>query len=73
MNCQECKHCKSGYNEEETHCYELRCMKTSKRGRVITWAMDCWDNGEFKKGKARIRPQSQPHWCPLKKEVIKND
>lgn len=71
MNCESCKYCKKGYSENEPHCYEVRCMKTSKRGRVITWAMDCWDNGDFKKGEERIDHINRPYWCPLKRVNLK--
>lgn len=76
IKCKGCKYLKGSYNEIESHCYELKCMATSKKGKNIYWAMDLF-NGI--KGKERVEDfiessnKGIPNWCPLRKGEIKND
>ena len=57
-----------------------KCLKTSKKGKSITWAMTTLssNNGQKEKGEDRVikdlkTKKTAPFWCPYKKGVKINE
>ncbi len=69
MICNCCSHMKIVVDDEM--CTHAKCMKTSKRGKDITWAMSVIvGNGIIKPGEKRVREvldkmSKEPSWCPI--------
>lgn len=67
--CVDCPHCKIGTNGE--YMSFAKCMKTSKKGRMIDWAMTTLNlgTGEKTEGENWVRKSLQrrkaPAWCPI--------
>lgn len=75
--CEYCDFAKVGYTVSDSTMAELRCMRTSEKGRSIYWAFDTYKLGSAETSKsirgiddvvAFVRNQKEaPKWCPFRK------
>ncbi len=69
MKCINCGFC-SKFTDDEL-CAKAKCLASSKKGKIIYWAMSIIDNGKKISGEDRVRnvleEKESPSWCPLKK------
>jgi hypothetical protein len=78
MKCIDCENCK--ISVDETRYAEAKCLKTSAKGRIITWAYTIYPTyKDLKKGTNKSygddrvravleRKEKAPSWCPYRKE-----
>ena len=65
-SCKNCPFCDVITDEEYQK--NLKCMKTSKKGRTITWSMCCVGQNVYQYFADYLEKHDRPNWCPRAKE-----